>query len=471
MTPLSVRVFLVLLLGLAGCSSEAGPRIAPPMSVPDTSVSHARNTLNLIIPKLGRVGYATRTIVEKSKRRTFVSPSSKSIVISINGIVATAQDLTALNPNCTTLSNGDLSCAIGLSPPLGNDLFAIALWDSSAASAQTSVGNVLSEANFNFNVDGTAQSLNVSLAGVVRAVKLTTSQDYIPLVRTALTTPEIIQLGVLAFDADGNLITDPSGNAADYHAPIVISDRDMSGTTLLQTTVGASPPTMTGGSRSVSVANGQTNVYALYFGGFIRADAFDPSSIDVVDPARLQPIGLAFDCKGSSGKLASITKKMPTLGRAFQALPAAVVAHGMRTELAGGLRGISYDGAILSGCTMPGIAYSCDIAPLAAGECVYMPASYDDGNPVDTLDWNASGGILQVQFSPAVTLSAAQTCVEVYAPPAVGGVGNVIQINASQPWVAGTRLNNPLIDINYAVQSALNVDPAQYKIERKDCTF
>ncbi len=404
-----------------------------------------------------------------------MSPSSQSIIIDVNGGLLDAEDLSTLNPNCSTLASGDLYCTIDLNPPLGKDVFAIALWDSSAANAQTGQGNILSTGSFDLNVNGTAQAATIDFKGVVRSISLVPSEDYIPLSMSQLTVPEVVQLAVTALDADGNQITDPSTDLADYNSPILISDRDTSGETVLQTTSGG-PPIPGVGSATVTVPNGATSVYALYNGGFIRADGFDPTSADVTDPTKLSPAGLAFDCMGGTGQFSPTAvraAKIHPSARAFRggrvaSVPAGAAVRRRPSDLTGGQGGVYYDPAILNNCSYY-YGYNCGMASLAPGECVNMPVEWDTGNTSDTLEWNvSSSNIITTTFNPPTTGSPGTTCVSFYAPPPVAPVSGLLQINASTPWFGG-QLNHPLEDIGYSVATALSIDPSTYLTQRMDC--
>ncbi len=414
---------------------------------------------------------------KRDRKPLYVSPSSASILIAVNGAAPTATDLGPQNPNCSTQSDGSLLCFIPLSAPFGEDTIVTSLWDTSAAQASAGTGNVLATDTERVNVTNYNQAINITLKGVVAQVTLTSQYDYIPLAQSQLTIPETDQITVNAYDADGNLIADPDGSEETYSAPVTVTDRDTSGLTGL--VLSQTPPiTATGAARTARVDSSTDALFMVYSGSFIRATAFDPSSPTVTAASNLTPTGVLFDCMGQQGTLSNARPRLRTAlesarsGRRPVAVQPQLLRH--TADLTGGMGGIEYDGNILTNCSFY-YGYNCSLPAMAGGECVTMPAYYDDGSGPppnnDNEEWNVSisSGELQVTFNPEVTQSEVQTCVTVYAPPLTAGIGDLFQINASTPWVAGTRLNNPLIDVLFSVQRAVDVDPATYTTQRADC--
>jgi hypothetical protein len=144
-----------------------------------------------------------------SRRPAYVSSSTLSASVAVNGGTATGVDLSAGATNCATVSGGR-ACTIAIPAPLGADTFTMKLYDG-PLSGGLPTGNVLSAAtNFAATVtEGTANiTVPLVLGGIPASVDVSTGAP------PTAGTPATIPLTITAYDADGNVIVGP-GTYAD----------------------------------------------------------------------------------------------------------------------------------------------------------------------------------------------------------------------------------------------------------------
>ena len=203
-------VIASLLAGCAGADSTY-PR------TPAASKNGAPGTaqLTILIPS------KTAGAIERAVK--YVSPSTQSLSITING-GANAQivNVTPGSAGCTTTSGGT-SCVVSVAAPSGNDTFNVRMFDSINGQG-TNLGSASASATI---VSNQTNNVALTLSAVVGSLAVTLS--------TA--TPEIglaqaIGVNVQAKDPDGNPIT----GAGNYTTPITLTNSDTSGTTTLSTT-------------------------------------------------------------------------------------------------------------------------------------------------------------------------------------------------------------------------------------------
>jgi hypothetical protein len=148
-----------------------------------------------------------------TRRPAYVSSSTLSASITVNGGTATGVNLSVGSTNCATVTGGR-ACTIAVPAALGSDTFTMELYDGPLTGGLPT-GNVLSAAtNFAATVtEGTANiTVPLVLGGVPASVDVGTGAP--PTAGTAATIP----LTITAYDADGNVIIgsaaygDPSGN-------------------------------------------------------------------------------------------------------------------------------------------------------------------------------------------------------------------------------------------------------------------
>ncbi|HEY4440379.1 MAG TPA: hypothetical protein VGN14_07960, partial [Candidatus Elarobacter sp.] len=125
---------------IAGCGGSQGARAVPSGGTPaNGGVPNA--VFRLVIP--------TRPDGTSSTRRVpkYVSPSTQSLSIAVNGGTPAAQTIQTSGPNCTTPTViSPTTCDLPISAPVGNDTFTIVTYDQPNSGAPPYAGNVLSNA-------------------------------------------------------------------------------------------------------------------------------------------------------------------------------------------------------------------------------------------------------------------------------------------------------------------------------------
>ena len=231
-------LFAAVFALLAGCSGKSGSSSLIPTSSTTAPAPQARTSVTFTM-HWSTAGTSTSA---KSRRPAYISPSARSVGISVNG--ATAQ---YLNAPSTTLT---------ISAPAGVDTFAIQTFDE-----QNGQGDALSQANITQTVKiDTANVLSATLNGVATSVQVAVANQF------TAGTAGTSAVNVAALDADGNTIVGPG----DYSAPIKLSIQDPSstGTLSLSTTAVQAPGapvtlSYNGGTLTsanvVALATGSTN--------------------------------------------------------------------------------------------------------------------------------------------------------------------------------------------------------------------
>ena len=169
------------------------------------------------------------------RNAAFVSPSSSSVGISVNGGASTFADISATSTLCTAASTNTTlpigrSCTVPFTAAAGSDAIAFTLYSGANGS-----GNVLGTGAATANVVG-GQSFNVpvSVGGIVATVAVTSNASF------TQGTTGTAQVAVSAQDSSGNTII----GSAPYSSPITLTDNDTSGSTSLSTTTVTSPATV-----------------------------------------------------------------------------------------------------------------------------------------------------------------------------------------------------------------------------------
>jgi hypothetical protein len=192
---------VILALGLAGCAS-GGSRITPasaPLqsgSGPAPAQSTAR--FSLTIPAAGSTAAVHRRLP------AYVSSSTLSASLQVNGGASTGVDLSANSPNCTAVPGGR-ACIITAVAPVGSDTFKLLLYSGPLISGSPT-GSLLSGAS-NFGAMIAEGSANVTVPLVLGGLPASVNLTAPGLVgRTPATVPMI----VTAYDASGNTIIGPA---------------------------------------------------------------------------------------------------------------------------------------------------------------------------------------------------------------------------------------------------------------------
>jgi hypothetical protein len=188
------RAVLIALAGaLAGCSAGSNPG-ALPHSDGFNRTANVAFTMKWPTP-----GSAA------SRRPHFVSPSTQSVIIEVNG---DASHTTFANAP----QNGGTS-TVAIDAPVGQDSFVISLYDQPQTPGETSaVGNELGQAAVSQTIEsGKTNVVNATVSGIVSrvAVAAAPNQPYIESLQSGGFTlvgdaPQIFT--ATALDADGNVI-------------------------------------------------------------------------------------------------------------------------------------------------------------------------------------------------------------------------------------------------------------------------
>lgn len=243
--------------------------------------------------------------------------------MQVNSLPVGYTDLLPSNPNCKDNGDGYLVCSITIDAPIGRDSILFGLYDQSGGG-----GHLLSKSSATVNVNGVEQNLSIAMHAVVQAIAVTPALATIPLSRTALSTPTFVKLAIAASDADHNIVTDDAAAPVPFNAPITVTDREQTGTTTgLVVVAHGVQPTATTPIKSVTVTDPSQDVYAAYFGNFIRAVAFDATSTDVTDPNQLTPGGFSTDCQGQF----AVAQALPGMSAA-KVRPSLVPQRGSRPD-------------------------------------------------------------------------------------------------------------------------------------------
>lgn len=227
------QVFLVACVTglLAACggggSSVPGPRqIENPSPTPGSNPPGTSAVFVIRIPaatsspalvRMHPLGFRSPT---PSITPDYVSPSTQSISISVNGAKPVVANLTPASPNCTPPTNSTpLTCSVTAPAPPGTDTFVVTTYDKTGAT-----GNKLATASVTPPpiVLEQANSVFITMNGIVASIVLALQGQ------ASEGTPTTIGLSVMAEDADGNIIISPGvyNNGA-----ISLTDSDNSGNT------------------------------------------------------------------------------------------------------------------------------------------------------------------------------------------------------------------------------------------------
>ena len=184
--------------GGGGSSLPAAPSRA--------SVTGVNATMRLTIP--AKSSSATRA--------KYVSASTQSVVLSVNGTALPADNTTATSPGCSS-TNGAVVCSFAFTAPVGTATIGVKAYD-----APNGGGNLLSQGAVTQTLVAGSNVVPVALGGVTASLAVSAAAIA---AGTAGATPVIVQ----AKDADGNVIVGP-GN---YSSPITVADADTTGITTL----------------------------------------------------------------------------------------------------------------------------------------------------------------------------------------------------------------------------------------------
>lgn len=217
---------------IAGCGG--GGRTTPPTAaaIAGPKGQLARASITVVVP-------APRP-ASRGRRPAYVSSSTQSMTVAVNGGAPVAMNLTPSSPGCVP---GPTTCTLGVDAPVGTDTFAVRLYDAAGGT-----GNVLSSATVQQTIVLNAGNVvRLTLDGVVQAISI--AQQGGGAVTFAAGTARSFAIALTARDAKGNTIVGPGAYLDASGAPlsIAISLRESGSTS---STFALSSTTVTGPSDS-----------------------------------------------------------------------------------------------------------------------------------------------------------------------------------------------------------------------------
>jgi hypothetical protein len=161
------------------------------------------------------------------EKPSFISPSTMSVAVVVNGGIPEVQNVGANVPGCTQLNAYQIECSVPADAPVGTDSFDVQLWDKTDGA-----GNILGVGSVTADVTGIPSDvISIDIHGVVASIDMSIPLGYSS--PASLRTPHGAQLGgplncgasrslpltVKGYDADKNLIT----GGITYYNPITLS--------------------------------------------------------------------------------------------------------------------------------------------------------------------------------------------------------------------------------------------------------
>jgi len=205
---LSFGVLVVLLAGCAGSQSVTSSGSVPHRGAGQSDAAH----FSLTIPN--------RSIATRGRVVRYISPSTLSGTVQVNGGAITEVDLAAASPLCTAISGGR-ACTVTVSAPAGLDTFKLVLYDG-AFTAGSHTGTALSANASVFSATIVAGSSNVTIPLILGGIPASVDVG-----ATAFTAgqPATNALVVTAYDQQNNIIVGPAkyADATGTAAPLTVA--------------------------------------------------------------------------------------------------------------------------------------------------------------------------------------------------------------------------------------------------------
>jgi virginiamycin B lyase len=202
-----------LLTGCSGGGSSSGTPAAVPQPNATAGTSGPKIAGSVVLV----IGPAAATS-KAGRRAQFISPSSSSVSLAVNGGPATISDVSAASPNCTVVGTAR-QCTIGIGALAGGVTVAASLYDGPNATGHLlGTGNGTATATL-----GQAFSVPVSVEPVVSDIA-STGVTYMPGTAFTLGTPGSAAIALSAFDPDNNPI-DPITSPA-FTSPVTVTSSD-----------------------------------------------------------------------------------------------------------------------------------------------------------------------------------------------------------------------------------------------------
>jgi len=229
-------VMLALLAGCSGGNSNAPAALTPAATVP-VSASGPTTTGTLVIV----INRGTATSSSSTRRAQFVSPSSSSVGITVNGGTPSYASVALGSSLCTT-SGTTQTCSVPFGAPAGSDTIGLSFYDG-----VNGAGNLLGTGTVTL---GAPFSLTIPISPVVATV----SNPVVTYPSGTSFAPGTAGTATLAFtlkDPDGNTIA--SASTPSFASALTLSSSDPN--------IAVAPTSWTGPSQAITLTyNGSTAV-------------------------------------------------------------------------------------------------------------------------------------------------------------------------------------------------------------------
>jgi hypothetical protein len=218
MKPVATAFFLVFALSIVAACSGGG-------SIPSSAGFAGAGSGAAAAPsKKRRAGKARIRIRIPHKKRhgkhgRYISPSTKSISITVGNAQPIVANLTPASPNCEVVASYT-QCTIVVEAPFGTVNFSFATYDLVGAAGNKLSANTVTEDV----VSGATTPLNVTLGGIAKSISMTPS-----ITAPAVTGSQaagytmygnvVHSFTVVPLDADGNDIIGPGAPSVSVTAP------------------------------------------------------------------------------------------------------------------------------------------------------------------------------------------------------------------------------------------------------------
>jgi uncharacterized protein YegP (UPF0339 family) len=220
-----------LTFGVTGCGG--GARILPPTAHGAPTGQQANVSVVIRVP-------SATAPSQRLRRPKFVSPSTASVVLALNGTQVGVIDTTPQSPQCVANggSTGGSLCTGNFAIAAGTYSYALSAFDKTNGN-----GTRLASANGQFVVvPNQANVLHAVLNGVVQALSVSLNSSTVQ-----QGVPSTVVVNVTAYDPDNNvIISDSYADSNGNPVSISLTDSDTSGATQLsQTTLSGAPSPIT----------------------------------------------------------------------------------------------------------------------------------------------------------------------------------------------------------------------------------
>ncbi len=193
---------VALSLALVGCGGGAGGAAA----LPGAGGVHPTTDARVVITVPQRTGTAAG-----SRAPAYVSPSTQSLTVAIDGGAPTAQNLTPTSPNCSV--GGPLSaltCTVPIAATAGSHTFTLSTYDALGGAGNKLSTNTVAQTI----VANQTNSINVTLAGVPASLLVSPLGSGVGVSGSITSGLQLagtlsVPFSVTTLDADGNFIIGP----------------------------------------------------------------------------------------------------------------------------------------------------------------------------------------------------------------------------------------------------------------------